>query len=161
MQLLGHNLRISQGEIWNWPLWMEARRDETGRPVRWLGGSFSKQGDLYMMLGLRGHKMNRFPHTEAFTGFSHIHRQDSLINTLLFQGCILETGSSYGKSRQNIYTFQRQGRGWEGDESAFAPPMSQCNWQFVLSMTSPKKLSFLSSFYHLTYPLLPQCILSS
>ena len=76
----------------------ERLKKEVG--YRLVGGSFNKQGNLYMRLG--SHKTSRsldLPtkilkvYTEALMGFSHVFSPDGLNNTLLSHGSVLE--SSY------------------------------------------------------------------
>ena len=52
---------------------------------------------------------------EALTGFGHILSPDGLINTLLSQGCVLETGSPVGPWAEG--TSQGQGKLGEGGSS--------------------------------------------
>ena len=78
----------------------EERPTKEADHFRLVGGSFKKQGSLYMRLVLSDHKMSRPPnrparilkvYIEALTGFSHVFSSDGPDNTLLSQGCILET----------------------------------------------------------------------
>ena len=114
------NPRSSSGKIWNWPLYMEGkeRLKKEVNHSRLRGGRFNKQGTLHMRLVLIGCKMSRslYPptrilkvHTEASTGFSHVYCPDGLNNTLLSQGCVLETVSTMGRVGEMYMPRSREG----------------------------------------------------
>ena len=68
-----------------------------------MGGRFNKKGYLHTSFVLDDHKKNKSPFSpvrifkvciEALSGFSYVFSSHDLNNTLLFQGCVLETISS-------------------------------------------------------------------
>ena len=70
--------------------------------IQGLSWAAARQVDLHTRLP-ESEKFN----IEALTGFSHVYHPDGLNNTLLSQGCILETAPTVGTVDR---TFQGQAR---------------------------------------------------
>lgn len=94
----------------NWRSNSEGREIDEADHSGEVGGSFNNGGNLHMRLVCDRCDTSRSPrptarilkvYIKALTGFSHRYSPDSLRNTLLCQGCVLEYGSGYGSGRRN------------------------------------------------------------
>ena len=100
LQLLSHSLGLRCGPDINFSLQTGPRHrkqgetKERGTHIRMEDDRFNKQGDRGNERSL--HLLTRLleVYLEALTGFSHLSYTDSLSNTLLAQGCVLEVASS-------------------------------------------------------------------
>ena len=116
--ILGLNLKLpvcSQTGSHTWRAWRHLGERHCSRLV---GGKVNKQGALHARLVLGNRKTSRSlctptgilkAYVEALTGFNLIYHPDSLNNTLLSQGHVLENSSHCGNDGQDIQS--RIGKG--------------------------------------------------